>query len=333
MPRFLIAALAVLTAATNSFGQGLIPSAGPINSSMAGASTLLRSISGSYWNPAAISGLDGDEFLLGSGVIIPSNSLQRTTFPAGSIGGSFPTTDRPAAEERRRRRLEPGHGRLVPPLRGLLDQFGLGIFGLAGGGVNFRRQQSQPLLTPRKPPKPSASGQSTRTTRSSRSRRLASIRRPTSWPSPPGRSRTGAALLSGVLRPQPEGYLRPFQLPECDQRPAVLGRGFQIGLLYNLNTLELRLLIQEPDLAGAVGVQLVGPDLAARRIGVQAQVPEIISWGIAYKGFQQGPDRRRPPLPRLRQYHPFGPSHSTAAWAGAASSPWPSAASTRPPRS
>src|SRR5208283_1382223 len=28
-------------------------------------------------------------------------------------------------------------------------------------------------------------------------------------------------------------------------------------------------------------------DLAARRIGVQAQVPEILSWGIAYKGFER----------------------------------------------
>ena len=45
MPRFLIAALAVLTTATNSLAQGIIvPTAGPINSSMAGASVRRQSI-------------------------------------------------------------------------------------------------------------------------------------------------------------------------------------------------------------------------------------------------------------------------------------------------
>ncbi len=51
MPRFLIAALAVLTAATTSFAQGIIaPTAGPINSSMAGASVAAPvDFGGSYW--------------------------------------------------------------------------------------------------------------------------------------------------------------------------------------------------------------------------------------------------------------------------------------------
>ena len=50
MPRFLIAALAVLTAATTSFAQGIIaPTAGPINSSMAGASVAAPvDLGGSY---------------------------------------------------------------------------------------------------------------------------------------------------------------------------------------------------------------------------------------------------------------------------------------------
>ncbi len=50
------------------FGQGLIaPSAGPINSAMAGASVAAPiEFGGSYWNPAIISGLSSQEFLLGS---------------------------------------------------------------------------------------------------------------------------------------------------------------------------------------------------------------------------------------------------------------------------
>ncbi|MGC1718029.1 MAG: hypothetical protein WA746_03505, partial [Isosphaeraceae bacterium] len=68
MSRFLIAALAVLTAATTSFAQGIIaPTAGPINSSIAGASVAAPvDFGGSYWNPAILSGLPRNEFLLGS---------------------------------------------------------------------------------------------------------------------------------------------------------------------------------------------------------------------------------------------------------------------------
>jgi long-chain fatty acid transport protein len=44
----------------STYGQGIIvPSAGPINSSMAGASTAAPvDFGGSYWNPAILSGLD-----------------------------------------------------------------------------------------------------------------------------------------------------------------------------------------------------------------------------------------------------------------------------------
>src|SRR5438552_12941398 len=92
---FWIGALALLGVVPSSSGQGiLVPSAGPINSSMAGASTAAPvDFGSSYWNPAAISGLDRGEFLLGSALILPSIHL-RTTLPAGSIGGLFPPTDR-----------------------------------------------------------------------------------------------------------------------------------------------------------------------------------------------------------------------------------------------
>ncbi|MGZ3303909.1 MAG: hypothetical protein ACXVBG_23795, partial [Isosphaeraceae bacterium] len=95
MPRFLIAALAVLTAATTSFAQGIIaPTAGPINSSMAGASVAAPvDFGGSYWNPAILSGLPRNEFLLGSQLLIPSMHMT-SSLPAGAIDGVFPPTNR-----------------------------------------------------------------------------------------------------------------------------------------------------------------------------------------------------------------------------------------------
>src|SRR5271165_6795802 len=84
-------ALAVTTAAQ---GQGIIaPTAGPINSSMAGASVAAPvDFGGSYWNPAIISGLPRNEFLLGSQMIIPSIHMA-ASLPAGAIAGVFPPTN------------------------------------------------------------------------------------------------------------------------------------------------------------------------------------------------------------------------------------------------
>src|SRR4051812_50060019 len=87
----LIGAMVSSIGVPSALGQGLIaPSAGPINSAMAGASTAAPVDFGStYWNPANLSGLERPEFLLGSGLSIPSTHLT-TTLPAGTIGGVFP---------------------------------------------------------------------------------------------------------------------------------------------------------------------------------------------------------------------------------------------------
>src|SRR4051812_50219084 len=68
-------AIAVVAICSSSArAQGLVsPGAGPINRSMAGASTAAPVDFGStYWNPANLSGLVSPEFLLGSELIIPS---------------------------------------------------------------------------------------------------------------------------------------------------------------------------------------------------------------------------------------------------------------------
>src|SRR5437899_2530670 len=73
----MVGLLAVLAGASSASGQGLVlPGAGPINRSMAGASTATSvDFGSSYWNPATISGLDRQEFLLGTELIFPSIHL------------------------------------------------------------------------------------------------------------------------------------------------------------------------------------------------------------------------------------------------------------------
>ena len=76
--------------------------------------------------------------------------------------------------------------------------------------------------------------------------------------------------------------------PAGDQLRPFWGAGFQLGLLYNLNdNWNLGFSYKSPIWQERYGFNSCYPDLAARRIGIQAQVPEIFSWGIAYKGFER----------------------------------------------
>ena len=86
-----LGSLILLLAGQSASGQGIIvPSAGPINSAMAGASTAAPvDFGGSYWNPAILSGLDEPEVLIGSALAFPSIHLESWT-AAGSVGGVFP---------------------------------------------------------------------------------------------------------------------------------------------------------------------------------------------------------------------------------------------------
>ena len=141
--------------ATPVSAQGIMASsAGPINSAMAGASTAAPiEFGGSYWNPAILSGLSSQEFLLGSALIFPEINLQ-STIPAGSILGQYPATTRTGTA-----RSSNGVGsNLATGFSFRLTDdspltLGLGVFGLAGGGVHFSGSLSQPLLTPHLPPK------------------------------------------------------------------------------------------------------------------------------------------------------------------------------------
>lgn len=147
--------LVVLANSRAAVGQGLIlPGAGPINLSMAGASTAAAvDVGGSYWNPAIISGLPRSEFLLGSQFALPSIHLQ-SSLPAGSIGGFFPPTNRFGTS-----RSDGGVGAIPTAVVAFrLDPdspwtMSLGSQYLVGGGVNFPGSSSVPVLSPHDPPR------------------------------------------------------------------------------------------------------------------------------------------------------------------------------------
>ena len=270
-------------------GQGLVlPTAGPINSSMAGASVAATiDFGASYWNPAAISALDRSEFLLGSGLIIPSIHFQ-STLPAGSVGGLFPTSNRTGVSRSNSgvaSNLATGTSfRLADDSPWTL---GIGIFGLAGGGVNFAGSNSQPLLTPRNPPRTFGVGPIYSALSTLEISPIASYQATPKLAIAAGPiiTSTGALFSPAFFAPNPRDSLGLAGFPNATNSRPFWGGGFQFGLFYNINpNWNVGFSYKSPIWQERWSYNAANQTNVARTIGVQASLPEIISWGVAYKG-------------------------------------------------
>ncbi len=284
--------LAVAFGTTSARGQGLIaPGAGPINRAMAGASTAAPIDFGStYWNPANLSGLERPEFLLGSELIIPSTHLT-TTLPQGTIGGRFPSTTRYGVA-----RSDSGViSNLATGVAFKLDEnspwtYGVGVFGFVGGNVNFAGSYTTPLLTPRQPPNtfgfgPIWSNASLLTINPSASVRLTDR---LSVAGGPVISSMALGFSPAFFAPGPRDDTGLPTFPSGTNSRTFWGGGFQLGLLYELNEdWNLGFSYKSPIWQERWGYNASTPDLSPRRIGVQASIPAIYSWGIAYKGIER----------------------------------------------
>ena len=83
----------------------------------------------------------------------------------------------------------------------------------------------------------------------------------------------------------------PFANPSVATFPAATnarqfwGGGFQLGTLFRVNEKwNLGFSYKSPVWQERWHYNASYPNLAPRRIGVQASLPEIFSWGVAYKG-------------------------------------------------
>jgi long-chain fatty acid transport protein len=281
--------LALLGTVPATYAQGLIvPSAGPINSAMAGASTAAPvDLGASYWNPAIISALEDQEFLLGSALSFPSIHLQ-SSLAADSVRGVFPPTNRFGEA-----RSDTGVGAGVASGFAFRLQddspltLGLGVFGLISGGVNFPGQVSTPILSPRIPPAYFGVGPIYSNVSILGVNPMASLQLT-------DRLAVGAGpiIASGIpsfnpafFAPGPKDQFGLPTFPAATNARPYWGAGFQVGLFYELNdNWNLGFSYKSPIWQEKWEFNAATPNLVGRRIGIQASLPEIISWGVAYKG-------------------------------------------------
>lgn len=284
-----VGGVALLGLAPASRGQGIVvPSAGPINSAMAGASTAAPvDFGGSYWNPAILSGLDDQEVLIGSALNFPSLHLQAGV-PAGAVGGLFPPTSR-YGEARSNSGVAPG---LATGFSFRLDEdspltMGVGVFGLVGGGVNFNGSYQVPILTPRQPPNYAGFGPIYSNVSLLGINPMASLRLSDrlSIGGGPVISAGTPSFSPAFFAPGPKTPLGLPTFPAATNARPYWGAGFQVGLLYELNDAwNFGFSYKSPVWQERWDFNASYPNLSPRLIGVQASLPEILSWGVAYKG-------------------------------------------------
>lgn len=292
MKRLIASLLAVgmiAASASSASAQGLIaPTAGPINSGMAGASTAAPvDVGGSYWNPAIISGLPRSEVLIGSGLYFPSQHLQ-TVIPAGAIRGVFPRENRFGLT---RSDSGVGAGPAVALAFRLDDNsrltYGLGLFGLFGGNVNYAGSNTQPVLAPNDPPRSFGVGPIYANAAGLAVAPMASYQLTDRLAvgGGPVISSTALSLDPAFFAPGRADGFGLIRFPAATHSRPFWGGGFQLGLFSELNdSWNVGFSYKSPIWQERWGFNAATQNLAARRIGVQAAIPQIFSWGVAYKG-------------------------------------------------
>ena len=115
--------------------------------------------------------------------------------------------------------------------------FGIGIFGLAGGGVNFAGSSSQPILTPRNPPRTFGVGPIYSSLSTLEITPMASYQATSKLAIAAGPivTSTGASFSPAFFAPNPRDSFGLAGFPNATNSRPFWGGGFQAGLLYNLN--------------------------------------------------------------------------------------------------
>ena len=231
-----------------------------------------------------------NEFLLGTQLLIPSIHMT-SSLPAGAIGGLFPPRD---AVRRRAERQRRGPNLATGVSFRLSDDspttFGLGVFGLVGGNVNFAGSYSTPILTPRQPPNFFGVGPIYANTSFLAIALTVSRQVTDRLPSPAApwssRGRRRSTRPSSPPNRSVQQVLPTFS-PGTNGRPFWGAGSSSACSITSTTTGTSASRTRARSGRSGTGSIPYSPNFAPKRIGIQAQVPEIFSWGIAYKGFER----------------------------------------------
>ena len=131
----------ILAASATAQTGHVLNGVGPVNQSMAGASTAapLDASGAIQWNPAALSGLSSSQIQFGMEVLMPEVSLESEVSAPAAMSGS--------SESQLGASPIPSFG-FAYKIADSDWTFGFGAFGLSGFGVEYKASAKNPILLP-----------------------------------------------------------------------------------------------------------------------------------------------------------------------------------------
>lgn len=279
--------LATLAAPTAARAQGLyLPGNGAVQGGMAGVSTAapLDAIGAVYWNPAAIGRLGRNEVSIGGAFIYPDVHVS-SSVPTPLTGGVASGQTRSDSGFPLASSLGVVYGEDGSPLT-----YGLGILALGGGGVNFPGDPGNPILSPTGPLGKTVLGPI-----------YSSIQlyqlNPTVSYRVTDRLVVGAGPTVDITLPSfdPAFFAAPDRdasgrlvFPTATHARPDWGGGFRVGAVYAVtDTFDVGFGYTSPQWLEAWKFYARTPDGLPRTLTLQAQLPAIYSWGVAWRGIDR----------------------------------------------
>ena len=94
-----------------------------------------------------------------------------------------------------------------------------------------------------------------------------------------------SSFSPAFFAPNPKGPFGLTSFPAGTNSRPFWGGGFQVGLLYNINSnWNFGFSYKSPNWLEKWSYNASTNNGTARLIGIQAELPSILSWGVAYKG-------------------------------------------------
>jgi long-chain fatty acid transport protein len=252
-------------------GQGIyLPAAGPVNRSMAGATTAapLDAMGALYWNPATIAGLPASELGFGADFFVALIDISSTV---GPVSGSTSAKPGPV--------LIPNVG-WVHRTSNPNISLGLGILSVAGFKTNYPASYTNPILTPQ----PTGVGRLYSEAQFAQLTPVISLRLSERVAVAAGPMVTVGTVVADPLlfvAPNSNGY------PSGRGTQVSFGKGFQGGVFFQgRNAWDFGASIKSPQWMQKFQYTTEDAAGAPRSETFDLDLPMIVSAGVAYRGIE-----------------------------------------------